>query len=124
VAIIDTIQTALPGSFFFSGNPVLFGTIWICLSVVFNFLVTSLIITRVLLVRREVKTLLRAAATSIPIQVPLEYPDVITMLVESAAPFTAIGIVFAITYAKNLDVAPAFTFIWGTFGVSGAVLHV
>ncbi|PBK87116.1 hypothetical protein ARMGADRAFT_939446 [Armillaria gallica] len=114
MAILLTVQSAIPGSNFFRGKIVDFGVPWASLSVALNAIVTILIIIRILKVRHQLQAALgHNEALSDTIRM---YTGVLALLVESVFPYSLFGVVFAITYGKNMDVAPAFTFIWGTFG--------
>ncbi len=116
MAILLTVQSAIPGSNFFRGKIVDFGVPWASLSVALNAIVTILIIIRILKVRHQLKAALEYNE-ALPDTIRM-YTGVLALLVESVFPYSLFGVVFAITYGKNMDVAPAFTFIWGTFGVS------
>lgn len=106
MAFISVVQGALPGSNFFRGKSVNFGVPWAALSVFLNVIVTALICTRLILIRRQ-------AAGHLPAEFLQMYTGVMALLVESALPFSIFGIVFAVTYGRNLNVAPVFLFIWG-----------
>ncbi|TFK35404.1 hypothetical protein BDQ12DRAFT_611822 [Crucibulum laeve] len=108
MAIALLVQSALPGSDFFKGKTVNFGIPWAALSVSLNVIVTSLIIYRLLKVRRDLREAFSKAALRM-------YTGISAILVESALPFSLLGIAFAITYGKNYDEGPAFLFAWGSF---------
>ncbi|CAA7269971.1 unnamed protein product [Cyclocybe aegerita] len=108
MALVTLVQSALPGSQFFRGLAVNFGVPWTSLSVSLNVFVTALIITRLMVLRQNCKGLLPRDTLNM-------YTGVSALLIESALPFSVLGIVFAITYGKNLSVGPAFAFLWGTF---------
>lgn len=116
MAFISVVQSARPGSNFFRGETVNFDVLpWTALSVSLNVIVTTLICVRLLLVRRHSKRLL-------PGEVLEMYTGIMAMLVESALPFSVFGIIFAVVYGKNLNVAPVFTFIWGNLCVRSRFL--
>ncbi|KAF9479329.1 hypothetical protein BDN70DRAFT_906328 [Pholiota conissans] len=108
MAMITLVQSAVPGSNFFRGKTVNFGVPWAALSVSLNIIVTAMIIVRLLQARQQLKR-------SLPPEALQMYTGVSAILIESALPFSILGIAFAITYGKNLDEGPAFLFIWATF---------
>ncbi len=116
MAILLTVQSAIPGSNFFRGKTVDFGVPWVTLTVALNAIVTTLIIIRILKVRYQLKAAL--GHTEVLPDTVRMYTGILALLVESVLPYSLFGVIFAITYGKNMDVAPAFTFVWGTFGVS------
>jgi len=108
MAMVTLVQSALPGADFFRGETVNFGVPWAALSVSLNIIVTCLITFKLLSARRQLKQ-------SLPEDSLRMYTGVSAILVESALPFSVLGIVFAVTYGKNLDVGPAFLFVWAAF---------
>ena len=114
--MVTLVQSALPGADFFRGKTVNFGVPWAALSVSLNIIVTCLITIKLLRARRQLKK-------SLPEHSLRMYTGVAAILVESALPFSVLGIVFAVTYGKNLDVGPAFLFVWATFCVCSVPVH-
>ncbi|KAK0432647.1 hypothetical protein EV421DRAFT_2089272 [Armillaria borealis] len=114
MAILLTVQSAIPGSNFFRGKTVDFGVPWVSLSVALNSIVTILIVIRILKVRRQLKAAL--GPTEVLSDTVKMYTGILALLVESVLPYSLFGVIFAITYGRNMDVAPGFLFIWGTFG--------
>jgi hypothetical protein len=110
MAILFLYQSAVPGASFYSGLAVNFGVPWTVLTVALNAMVTILIIIPILRARNGMKNILPDDTVKI-------YTGVSAVLVESALPVTILGIIYAILYGTNNEVAPAFTFIWGTFCV-------
>lgn len=110
MAIVTLYQSAVPGSNFFRGKTVNFGVPWASLSVSLNIIVTTLIIYKLLHGRKQLKKVLPRDALEM-------YTGISAILIESALPFSILGIVFAVTYGKNLDEGPAFLFVWATFCV-------
>ena len=104
-------QSARPGEHFFQGETVNFGIPWAILSVSFNVVVTALIVYQLMSARRQLGGILPPDALR-------TYTGLSATMVESALPFSALGIVFAITYGKHMDVGPAFLFVWAVFSVS------
>ncbi|KAK0499156.1 hypothetical protein EDD18DRAFT_1070706 [Armillaria luteobubalina] len=111
MAILLIVQSAVPGSNFFRGKTVDFGVPWVSLSVALNASVTTLIVIRILNVRHQLKATLEPTDDTVRI-----YTGILALLVESVLPYSFFGVIFAITYGRNMDVAPAFRFVWGTFG--------
>lgn len=111
MGIMTVIKSAAPNSYFFKGATVNFGVPWICLSVSMNILVTTLICTRILLVRHQVQASLGDNDMKL-------YTSIMAILVESSLPFSLLGVVFVVTYAMDLDISLAFANIWGVFAVS------
>ncbi|KAJ6562492.1 hypothetical protein B0H19DRAFT_1069108 [Mycena capillaripes] len=110
MAMLNLIQSALPDSSFFHGKTVNYGVVWIALTVSLNIMVTGMILFRILRIRGNLRARFLGNAGSSAI-----YTGVAAMLIESALPFSALGLITAVTYGKNLDIAPAFVFIWGPF---------
>ncbi|KAF4620402.1 hypothetical protein D9613_001180 [Agrocybe pediades] len=107
MGVVTLVQSAIPGANFFQGAPVNFGVPWASLSVSLNIIVTGLISYQLLSARHQLKKTLPAESLQM-------YTGVTAILVESALPFSLMGIVFAVTYGKNMDVGPAFLFVWAT----------
>ncbi|EJD00199.1 uncharacterized protein FOMMEDRAFT_112550 [Fomitiporia mediterranea MF3/22] len=105
--LITLVESALPGANFFRGNPVNFGVPWVALSVALNIVATTLICTRIMIARRQLNK-----AQNTNDRMP-EYTGAMAILVESSLPVSLLGIVFAVTFGKNLDISLAFTQIWG-----------
>ncbi|PAV21721.1 hypothetical protein PNOK_0167800 [Pyrrhoderma noxium] len=108
MGIMTVIKSASPNSYFFKGVTVNFGVPWICLSVSMNILVTTLICTRILLVRHQAQASLGDNDMKL-------YTSIMAILVESSLPFSLLGVVFVVTYAMDLDISLAFANIWGVF---------
>jgi len=108
MGIMTLVQSSIPGSDFFAGETVNFGVPWAALSVTLNFTLTCLITARILIARRNARKYLQGNGMDV-------YTGLASILVESSLPFSFLGIVFAITYGKNLDQGPTFLFIWSAF---------
>ena len=111
MGVVTLVQSAIPGANFFKGAPVNFGVPWASLSVSLNIVVTCLISYQLLSARHQLKKTLPAESLQM-------YTGITAILVESALPFSVMGIIFAVTYGKNMDVGPAFLFVWATLCVS------
>ena len=75
-----------------------------------NVLVTTLICARLLRMRAITRGVL-------PPELARTYTSVAAMLIESAAPFTALGIGLVVTEAQGGPLAIAFSYVWGMFCV-------
>ncbi|KAJ7116415.1 hypothetical protein C8R44DRAFT_207963 [Mycena epipterygia] len=108
MAIVTTIQSGLPGGDLFHGTSVNFAIPWLVLTITFNILTTSMITIRLFTVSRSMRSALSKDRADV-------YIGVIAILVESALPFTLLGIGYLITYVRNDPEALAFADIWGCF---------
>ena len=91
-------------------KPDYFTMLWVLLSVTLNIVVTSMICFRILRVRALTRRVLSPEMSNM-------YTSIVTMLIESAAPLSIIGIGFAITAARNSPLLYAFGFVWSMFCV-------
>ncbi|TFL00352.1 hypothetical protein BDV98DRAFT_583588 [Pterulicium gracile] len=107
LAIMSVTASALPDASFFKGPSKGFGVPWIGLTVSLNVVVTAMICTRLILARRRVRIALTPQMSDM-------YTGLIAVLIESALPFTVLGLFFLYTFAKELEIAIAFAFVWGT----------
>lgn len=108
MGIVMTIQSGLPGGDIFHGTAVNFGTPWIVLTIVFNVLVTGLIGIRLISVSRSMRNVLSRERAEV-------YVGVVAILIESALPFTILGICYLVTYVRNDPEVLAFACVWGMF---------
>ncbi|KAJ7284610.1 hypothetical protein C8J57DRAFT_1669932 [Mycena rebaudengoi] len=108
MGIVMTIQSGLPGGDIFHGKAVNFGIPWLVLTIVFNVLVTGLIGIRLVSVSRSMRNVLSRERADV-------YVGVVAILVESAAPFTLLGIAYLVTYIRNDPEVLAFACVWGMF---------
>ncbi|KAI0295629.1 hypothetical protein B0F90DRAFT_1811443 [Multifurca ochricompacta] len=97
LVIITIVESSLPNSFLLNGKPANFGVPWVALSVSLNSSMRAL--TREVLSPEMSKT----------------YTSVTAMLIESAAPFSILGIGLVVTEAQNGPLAIAFSYTWGIF---------
>ena len=110
LVIITIVESALPNSFLLNGKPANFGVPWVSLSVSLNVLVTTLICVRLLRMRSITREVLAPELSS-------TYTSIAAMLIESAAPFTALGIGLVVTEAQGGPLSIAFSYVWGMFCV-------
>jgi hypothetical protein len=108
MGITTTIQSGLPGGDLFQGITVNFGIPWIVLTIVFNILVTAMIAFRLLSVHSKVNRVIGK-------EVRKRYTGLLAILVESALPFTLLGVCYLGTYIKDIPESLAFADIWGAF---------
>ena len=108
LAIMTTVETALPNSSFVGSTHLIMP--WVSLSVGLNIIVTSMICFRLLRMRALIKDALSPEMTRV-------YTSIAAILIESAAPFTIIGIGVVVTQARKSTVAFAFSYVWGAFCV-------
>ncbi|KAJ7823562.1 hypothetical protein B0H14DRAFT_3469914 [Mycena olivaceomarginata] len=88
MAILLIYESAIPGASFFAGDSVSFGVPYFWMTISLNIITTSLICGRLLALQ---------------------------VLLESALPFTILGIVYVISYARNSPYSFAFLQIWADF---------
>ncbi|KAI9433472.1 hypothetical protein H4582DRAFT_981896 [Lactarius indigo] len=108
LVVITIVESALPGSFLLHGKPANFGVPWVALSVSLNILVTTLICARLLHMRAITRGLLAP-------ELSRTYTSLAAMLIESAAPFSILGIGLVVTEAQGGPLAIAFSYVWGMF---------
>ncbi|EIM88470.1 uncharacterized protein STEHIDRAFT_167753 [Stereum hirsutum FP-91666 SS1] len=108
MAIVTVVQSSLPGGFILDGKSENFGVPWVTLTVSLNIILTSMICGRLLFMRRQVRSVLSPEMASM-------YTNIMAILIESALPFTLLGIAFLVTYVRNDSIATAFAFVWGAF---------
>ncbi|KAH7881226.1 uncharacterized protein C8R40DRAFT_1157661 [Lentinula edodes] len=99
---------AQPGANFFVGHAVDFGVPYISLTISLNIIVTGLICGRLLYLRNEVNKILGPTHAKM-------YTSIIAILVESAALFTILGIVYVVVYARKSQTSIALVQVWGDF---------
>jgi hypothetical protein len=87
------------------------GVPWVSLTVSLNIIVTSMICFRLL----RMRTLLRQVHG--PDASSRMYTNLAAMLVESAAPFSILGIGLLVTLVQNGPLLYAFGYIWNVFCV-------
>jgi hypothetical protein len=87
------------------------GVPWISLTVSLNTIVTSMICFRLLRMRALLRQVHGPEATS------RMYTNLAAMLVESAAPFSILGIGLLVTLVQNGPLVYAFGYVWNVFCV-------
>jgi hypothetical protein len=101
--------------FYLHGKPVNPIVPWVTLSVSLNVIITSMICFRLLRMRARTRELCPELSSM--------YTGTVTMLVESAAPFTIIGIALVIAAAQNGPLVDAFCYVWSVFCVESYSFH-
>lgn len=117
MGILATVQSALPGSGFFTGKTINYGLPWIILTVMLNVTLTTLICVKISLARRMVQRCLEKEDLKV-------YTSIMAILIESSLPFSILGIVFAIAYGKGWSLSFALENIWGVLVVCRSVSHL
>lgn len=117
VKIIMIVATAQLEAFIPPQNRTViqFGLLWVFLSVSLNVIVTLMICFRLLRMRALTREALSPEMSSI-------YTSIATMLIESAAPFSILGICLIITGALNEPFDAAFSLVWGIICVESSPL--
>jgi hypothetical protein len=117
ISIITIIETARLGSFLSTTKSEVQlqviarqGMLWVSLSVSLNVIVTLMICFRLLRMRALTREVLSPERSSM-------YTSIAAMLIESAAPFSILGVCLVITGALNTPFAFAFAFVWSRFCV-------
>lgn len=110
MAIMSVVESALPGDTFFQGAAVSFGVPWISLSAAYNLLVTSLICSKILRMRYQLRGVMEPEVKDM-------YTGVVAILIESALPLSAVGIVFAVLLGVGQPYAVLISGIWAAFVV-------
>jgi hypothetical protein len=110
LAIMTVVEGAVPGTAQLKGKPALLAVPWFALSLCLNVIVTSMICFRIL----RVRALTRATLSP---EVSKMYTSIATILIESAVPFSILGVGLVITVAMNVAPSFAFAYIWSIFCV-------
>jgi hypothetical protein len=110
ISVITLVEYAMPGTVLLTGNPIHLVVPWVSLSVGLNVIVTSMICFRLLRMRAFMREVLSPEMSSM-------YTSVAAMLIESAAPFSILGICLVFTAALKVELVPAFGNVWTMFCV-------
>ncbi|EGO00656.1 hypothetical protein SERLA73DRAFT_105004 [Serpula lacrymans var. lacrymans S7.3] len=138
LAIIELVSAGVPGGDFFAGKSVNFGVPYYALTISLNIIVTALICFRLLYLSRILRHALSPSPSSIShstgatglsargeamhavradnlnssgVNTSL-YTSVVAIMIESAAPYTIMGIMFLVPYARGSETAIAFGQVW------------
>jgi hypothetical protein len=96
---------------FFSGKAINFGLPYYTISITLNVLLTSGIVTRVVFLARRLSSTLGPESAQV-------YIGAASILIESAALYSIIGVVFLIPYGLNHPTAVGIGQVWAKLAVS------
>ena len=116
LSVVTLVEYALPGTSLLTGEPINLVVPWVTLSVSLNVVVTSMICFRLLRMRAIMRDILSPEMSKM-------YTSIAAMLIESAAPFSILGIGLVITAALRTLLVPAFGYVWTMFCVESRVPH-
>ncbi|KAK0226228.1 hypothetical protein IW262DRAFT_1360609 [Armillaria fumosa] len=108
MAIITNVISGLPDSSVFKGRAATCGVSWVVLTVSFNVVVTTMICGRIFLLQRSIRKWMDAETVKM-------YTGIIALMVESALPFTVLGVVFIATYVRASPAEWTMAPTWGSF---------
>jgi hypothetical protein len=117
LSIIELVLAGKPNGDFFHGKTINFGTPYYTITIAFNIVVTLLIVFRL---RRLGKVVSGAVGTDSA----KVYTSVASMLIESAAPYSLVGIMFLIPYAIGNGTAVSFGQVWAKIACLSPLLIV
>ena len=100
MGVLWTLQSSHPGLSLYSKEPLAFGTAYYTLSLGTNIILTALIVVRLLMYRR-------AYLAHLPAEHALQYLSIATLIIESAALYSAFAIAFLVSYALNKPINQA-----------------
>ena len=110
ISIITVVESAIPGTSMLKGKPIKLAVPWVALSVSLNVIVTSMICFRLMRMRTRMREVLSPEMSNM-------YTGIATMLIESAAPFSILGIGLVVTALQKGPLVFAFGFVWSIFCV-------
>jgi len=105
LAICELVSAGVPGGDFFAGKSVNFGVPYYAMSIGLNIVLTMLICGRLFYLSKWVVTALGVEDARL-------YTNIMTIMVESAAPYSLVGIMFLVPYARGSEIAIAFGQVW------------
>jgi hypothetical protein len=109
-SIITLVECALPNISLLKGKPIQLAVPWASLSVSLNLILTAMICFRILRMRALTREILSPEMSRM-------YTSIAAMLIESAAPFSILGIGLVVTAARKGPLIFAFGYVWTTFCV-------
>jgi hypothetical protein len=113
LSIITVVETALPGASYLKGVFIHLALTWVSLAVSLNIIVTTMICFRLLRMRALMREVFNPEMSSM-------YTSIAAMLIESAAPFSILGIGFIVTAAQDVPLVEAFACVWSMFCVESS----
>ncbi|EMD31937.1 hypothetical protein CERSUDRAFT_162391 [Gelatoporia subvermispora B] len=108
LGILVLVSSGTPGGKFFSGKAVDFGTPFYCMAISLNIILTMLICGRLLYISRWARKTLGHDPSTL-------YTGLMSIMIESALPYSICGIMFIIPYVRGSDTSIAFAQMWGKF---------
>ncbi|TFK31609.1 hypothetical protein BDQ12DRAFT_660296 [Crucibulum laeve] len=105
LSVVTVIQSTLPRASIFQGSSVNFRISWISLTVSFNIIMTTMICGQFFFAHRQMRGV-------VPQAISKRYTDTTGIVLESALPFSVLGLVFVVLYARQSPVAYTFSGIW------------
>ncbi|KZT04286.1 uncharacterized protein LAESUDRAFT_658015 [Laetiporus sulphureus 93-53] len=105
LAICELVSAGVPGGDFFAGKSVNFGVPYYALSIALNICLTLLICGRLVYLSRFVRAAMGRESAQL-------YTGLASLMIESAAPYSMLGIMFLVPYARGSDVSIAFGQVW------------
>ncbi len=115
LGIIWAVESTKPGLSLYNTLPLKLGTSYYVLSVSANVILTILISVQLLVFRRRIMKHQSAEHGR-------DYFSLLTIIVESAALYSAFGIIFIVTYALNNPLNQIFLFVANSSQVCGRIL--
>jgi len=106
LGIFTSIESALPNASIFSGRAQSLGVPYVAITTAYNVLVTSLICGRIFFMHLSIRRL--------GVSFGAEQWGIIAILIESALPFSIVGVIFTVLYATSNPLADAFGDVWGS----------
>lgn len=113
--ILELYYTGSPNGNFFTGFPAHIGVTYIATSIGLNASVTSLICGRILYYAHSMKREFGPAFAT-------TYFSLVAIIVESALPYTLVGIAFVVSFGLNSEISILFLSLYAMFMVSGSLL--
>jgi len=117
MSLLMTVQSASPDTTIYKGAALRDGVVWIALTTVFNVLITGAICLRLILTCRQYRDILPAESIK-------TYTSVMSVMVESSFPFSAISLVYIGLLAANSPVEGTFSGIWANACVLSPMLII
>jgi hypothetical protein len=111
LAVIQVVVSGEPNGNFFGIQTIKIGVSYYAISICMNIVLTVLICARLLQASKNIAGVLEGGAAT-------PYTNAVAILVESAAFYSASGIMFLIPYAMQLQVGILFGQIWTKMSVS------
>ena len=111
LAVIQVVVSGQPDGNFFGIQTIKIGVSYYAISICMNIVLTVLICVRLLQASKQIAGILEEEAAAV-------YTSAAAILVESAAFYSASGIMFLIPYAMQLQVGILFGQIWTKMSVS------